>query len=174
MSTPVAMSRRARTLGLGVAYGLSTLIPVSRLPRTATSLAVGGLAGAVALAAGLRAFTDQPPTGTGGEAPGEAPGGASEGRSPGPSRGRRARAAVGVVGTVVGVVGVSTWVGLAVDAVIESALARRGVRRPRVVMAVGAAVLGAALEWADGASQDEPAGPAAPGSPGRAGVAPVA
>lgn len=166
MSAPADRPRLARALALGAGYGVGTLLPASRLPRTATSLAVGGLAGAVAVAAGLRAMAD-PPTPQGGQAP--------EGGAVGPSRGRRAAAAVGVVGLVGGVVGASTWVGLAVDAAMESALTRRGVRRPRVVMAVGAALLGTALEWADDEARSPAAGGAeAPGSPGRAVVAPVA
>lgn len=161
MSALGGRPRLARALALGAGYGVSTLPPASRLPRAATSIAVGGLAGAVALAAALRAMTDTPKTDCGDAA--------EDGSAPA-ARGRRALAAVGVVGVVGGVVGASTWVGLAVDAAIESALTRRGVRRPRVVMAVGAAVLGMALEWADGA----PEGPVAPGRPGRGAAAPVA
>lgn len=169
MSAPGDRPRLARALALGAGYGVGTLPPASRLPRTATSLAVGGLASAVAVAAGLRAFTDSP-SAEGGEAGEKAAGGVS---APAP-RGRRALAAVGVVGLVGGVVGASTWVGLAVDAAMESALTRRGVRRPRVVMAVGAAVLGTALEWDDDDGRSRAAGGAeAPGSPGSA-AAPVA
>ncbi|MDY6055129.1 hypothetical protein [Micrococcus sp.] len=143
-------SNVARALGVGLAESASTLLPVSRLPRTTTALAVGGtVAVAFGAAAGVAAFRSPVQEAEDAEGAGDR------------ARGPLAMAGMGLAaGAALGTLtGGGVALGLTVDAAIERALVRRGVRRPRVVMAVAAGVLSAAIELADaargGAAGDE-------------------
>ncbi|GAA4425097.1 hypothetical protein GCM10023169_22410 [Georgenia halophila] len=53
----------------------------------------------------------------------------------------------------VAVIGTASWASIKLDKGVESLVSRTGARRPRVVMAIGAAALSAALDYADARRQ---------------------
>ena len=135
----------ARAVAAGVAAGALTLIPVGRLPLERAALG-GAALGAVGLCAlgiitdARRAQQDSV------EAPGEESGEGSSGQAP--QRGLVATCirAAGV-GALIG--GIVTTAIVLPDRLMEKAVSRAGVRRPRLVMAGAAAVLSAVEEITD-------------------------
>ncbi|SDH58596.1 hypothetical protein [Agrococcus jejuensis] len=124
------MAERTRILTSAASIassGAFTLIPIGRLPRGARwGIGVGLSFVPAAVAASLahrrmreRVASERIPTTAG-------------------------------VGVAVGAVSLGAWEASArVDRAVDEALVRRGVRRPRVVMAIGAAAIAGAIELLD-------------------------
>lgn len=141
----------------GTAYGALTLVPVGRFPLGRAVLG-GAVLGATGLAAAgavaearRRRGLDVAPAPAGEDAAAEADR-ADAGAAHGPGGRERGPVATGVrvaaVGAAIGAV-VATAIVLP-DRIVEKAVARVGVRRPRLVMAGAAVVFGAVEEAFEG------------------------
>ncbi|MDO5634045.1 MAG: hypothetical protein Q4G34_04140 [Micrococcus sp.] len=108
-------------LGTGLAMGVSTLIPVQRIPRWAFCAGAGLLIGGAVRVAAQESV---------------AAGDTSQ------------AAALGLSAGVGGLLGASLWPGLALDGAIERWVRRRGAQHPRAWMAAGAGVAMVGLEYA--------------------------
>jgi hypothetical protein len=133
-----SIQRLQRALAMGALTGAGTLIPFWRIPR-GPLVTVGGITTGVAATAGLLLVRDR----TEREA-------AVQGRSlPQGGTARRLGAPI-LTGVAVGTVTAGAlWLSSVTDEISEKVVARLGARRPRVTLAVVAAVSTAVLEYAD-------------------------
>ncbi|MEO9246368.1 hypothetical protein ABDK96_01565 [Citricoccus nitrophenolicus] len=143
--------RLRRALGMGLATGAASAIPLWRIPRAPLVLSTGGLA-AVAAAGGSalamdRMRREEEVQGTAGPAKPLA----------------RRIAAPALIGTVAGGVAAGAmWFTAVSDRWAEAFVARLGARHPRATYAVAAGVLTGALEYADSSQQKPSAPPSTP------------
>lgn len=144
-------ARLRRALGMGLATGAASAIPLWRIPRAPLLLWTGGLA-AVAAAGGSalamdRMRREEEVQGTAGPAKPLA----------------RRIAGPALIGTAAGGVAAGTmWLTAVSDRWAEAFVARLGARRPRTTYAVAAGVLTAVVEYADSSQQKPSAPPSIP------------
>lgn len=134
-----------RTLAFGAVNGLVTLIPIHRAAtwqKAVVCLAPGVIVASLMPIVAARQRADEPRNL-------DDPDGA------GPEDRALLRPRVLGLSTAVGGLAIGTMVaGLAIDRALERFLDRRGVRRPRVVMAVAGTVIAVAAEYLDSGDDD--------------------
>lgn len=161
------MSPRVTTSAAkGLAYALGTLPPVNRLPAgrvaAAVGLLVGGVTAGVVMAAPAPGPAAEGERADRAESAPSAPSVQAEPTTPlSPARRLGAGVAIGAfVGTLAGG---TIWCSLKVDAAAERWLRRRGVGRPRLLMAGAAGVVGGVLEHLDARGDGAPSPDPRPG-----------